>query len=147
MKKTFFVLLSFALLMAFTTSAHSPKKIKQRTNNPVPPTDITYVVSVYTPAGMQYCGTYYVTIRDEYGFPIGAQIQYQAGVTNYIFHENGPVMGIRTAVLTNNLSPGSVCNQVLNTQPVSMQHFFRNGLTYMFDLYPVVQPANTAKVY
>jgi hypothetical protein len=139
MKKTFMILISFVLVLGLSSFSHSHKKVKERTNQPGPSADITYVVSVYAPAGMQSCGTYYVTVRDEFGFPIGAQIQYQAGITDYVFREQGPVQGTRTAVLTENLSAVSACNQVLYTQPASMKSNFRNGSSYLFELYPSYQ--------
>lgn len=141
MKKISVILVSIALIFAFSSAANPHKEGKERTNNPGPPPGITYVVSVYAPAGIQFCGEYYVTIRNEFGFPVGAQIQYQPGISDYVFREMGPVSGIRTAVLTRNLSPASTCLHSLYTVPVSVKTNFRNGTTYLFNLFPSAQSA------
>lgn len=137
MKKILKVTSALLIVLLFSTAAHSLNKKDPRNlalNNPA---GITYIVEVEHTNTSGLCNLYYVMVTNENGEPIDQPLYYVEGVTTYVFHEAGPVLGTRTAHLT--MLPSNapnLCNQTLNASPSSMTTSFRNGSTYIFNLDP-----------
>ena len=78
-----------------------------------------------------------VSVQDEDGNYVAGSIIYMEGINTYVFHESGPISGIRSAFLERIDSPCcNSCNNIWYTQPHHVQANFRNGQTYMFHLEP-----------
>ena len=144
MKKLISKLFFIAVFVLFSTTAFSFSKIDpHRTNSGNNPNGITYVVNINLADAGSLCYTYIVIIRDEYGDPIGSSWVYAAGVSTYIFHEDGPVSGERSAHferIQHKYDPA--CNNIYYTQPHTIQGSFRDGRAYIFELFPSHVPNN-----
>jgi hypothetical protein len=143
MKKTLNVFTTVMILALITVGTQSFTTKRPEVANEIHHTGITYVVTVDHPNGTGMCHSYLVVISDEEGNPIDAPIPYHEGIDNYIFHENGPVTGTRTAHLQRIHSSGQHhCSQVMITPPDQITGCFRNGSTYLFSLHPQVVPGD-----
>ena len=143
MKKLVLSTVSLAIFLFVGMTAYS-----LTTNIPTPPQEktsqgITYVVMVDAPDNMELCHSYFVSIRDMNGNYVVPPIAYDEGITNYIFHENGPITGGRVAHLEKiHTASNLICPQNVYTAPDSKFQRFSNTTTYMFNLYPIVIPGD-----
>lgn len=129
-------LVTLIVFFAGTTLSYS-KKDPRRTNSGNNSTGITYVVEIDASSAGSHCYTYIVSVQDEDGNYVGGSIIYMEGISTYVFHESGPISGIRSAHLERiNYSCSNSCNNVYYTQPEFIQNNFRNGNTYIFHLKP-----------
>ena len=105
---------------------------------------ITYVVMVDAPDNLELCHSYFVSVRDMYGNYVVPPIAYDEGITNYIFHESGPVTGVRVAYLEKtHMGNNLICPQNVYIAPDTKFQIFNNSTTYVFNLYPIIVPSTT----
>jgi hypothetical protein len=129
-------LLTLIIFFAGITLSYS-KKDPRRTNSGNNSSGITYVVEIDASSAGSHCYMYIVSVRDEDGNHVGGSIVYMEGVSTYVFHEDGPVSGIRSAHLERiDYSCSNSCSNVYYTQPEYIQANFRSGQTYIFHLEP-----------
>ena len=142
MKKFVRVLASLSMIILITSSVNSFAKKQPKKTTANNTSGITYVVTIsHLNSGL--CGSYQVVIKDEAGNIIGSPKAYQEGIDNYIFHENGPVLGTRIAQLERIVGSGQyLCNKLVRINPDQITGKFRNGATYLFSLTPVVRPGH-----
>ena len=140
MKNLTLSMMSLAMILIVATTVYSVTTNKPPTNSP----GITYVVSVDASNVNGLCHPYYVTISDNNGNIVATPKLYHEGITNYVFHEAGPVYGPRVANLEKmGNSDHHVCNQTIYTIPDVINHrFFSNNTTYQFELYPTMVPGD-----
>ncbi len=141
MKNLTLSMISLAMILIVATTVYSVTTDKPApTNSP----GITYVVSVDASNADGLCHSYYVTISDNNGNIVGTPKLYHDGITNYVFHEAGPVYSPRVANLEKmENSDHHVCNQTIYTIPDVLNHrFFSNNTTYQFELYPTMVPGD-----
>lgn len=133
-----------AVIVLFSTTAFSfSKKEPHRTNSGNNSQGITYVVNIDLSDAGSMCYPYIVIIRDENGNPVGPSREFTEGINTYVFHENGPVSGERSAHLERiPHNYNSSCNNIYYTQPHIIQGRFRNARTYIFELFPSDVPNN-----
>jgi hypothetical protein len=130
--------LFFLFLLSASTVSLAKKKPGKATSNQYP--GITYVVTITPPETSGLCHSYRIFMADEAGNQVSSSKIFQIGIDTYIFHEYGPIAGIRTAKLERvNRSAPYRCQQVLQTLPDMQSGEFRNGSTYMFHLHPSLQ--------
>lgn len=142
MKKILGVTASLLILLFVTSSAFSLTGNKPKTSlgNPA---GITYLVEVNMMNVGSLCHTYQVVLADENGIPISSPITYQAGITNYVFHESNSVNGTRIAHFEKVSSSNPIaCGQSIFSSPEVITNFFREGSTYHFQLNPTIVPGN-----
>jgi uncharacterized protein YjdB len=143
MKKIFGFALGLYVAMFLATTAFSVTKKDPRLVTSSNPAGITYVVEVNLTSTASLCGSYQITLTNEDGVPVAASKVFNVGITNYIFHENGPVEGTRIAHMEKiNSSFSGVCGQILHSPSSAVTTNFRNGSTYMFYLSPTMLPGN-----
>jgi len=133
MKKLAITMMSLVMIMLVVPTVHSVN-----TNEKPPANDpgITYVVNIELSSAIGLCNSYYVTISDRDGNLVASPLPYQEGTNTYIFHENGPVTGTRTANLVEMDKVHHACTHNLYTQPDIKNNRFRNNVTYLFTLHP-----------
>ena len=143
MKKFVTRLTAVTLIVLLSVSVQSNSKKEPRRTNGNSPAGITYVVNVDAVGAGNLCYTYIVSIRDENGNYVDGSIIYTPSVETYVFHENGPASGTRSAHLERiDYSCSNTCNNIFYTQPDHAQANFRNGRSYIFHLEPSSVPAN-----
>lgn len=130
------------LLLFLVANMHSFAKKKPEATNGNSNQGITYVVTVSTPPTGETCNAYFIVIRDESGEQLSAGLHYQPGITNYIFHESGPVSGTRTAYLERTGASQYLCNEILVAEPDAISGEFKNGYAYLFSLNLFLQYGN-----
>jgi hypothetical protein len=141
MKNILKIAASLLVVFFVTSTAYSLTKNNPKTSTSSNPSGITYVVEVNFTNPGSFCHSYQVVLTNENGVPVTAPIDYNIGITNYVFHENGPVNGTRIAHLERVSSSSSVaCNQSVYSSPNAVATNFRNGSTYMFYLSPTITP-------
>ncbi len=140
MKKLILSTVSLTIFLFVGMTAYS-----LTTNLPTQTTQgITYVVMVDAPENMEICHSYIVSIRDMNGNYVVPPIVYDEGITNYIFHESGPVTGVRVAHLEKiHMGNNHICPQNVYTAPDTKFQIFNNSTTYTFNLYPIIISSTT----
>ena len=134
--KTIFKLASVILALTLITASSNsfarkfPGQAQGQINE-----GITYVVKIINPISADLCHAYAVVIKDEYGNTVGSSIIYREGISTYVFHESGTVLGTRIASLEQmGGNSGMTCHQVLYADPDALSGKFRNGSVYIFNL-------------
>ena len=118
------ILVTLVLFFTGTTFSYS-KKDPRRTNSSNSSIGITYVVEVDASSAGSPCYTYMVSVQDEDGNYLAGSIIYMEGINTYVFHESGPISGIRSAFLARIDSPCcNSCNNIWYTQPHHVQANF-----------------------
>ena len=135
--KTLITKLSIVTLIIFFagTSFSYSKKDPRRTNSGNNPNGITYIVEVDASSAGSHCYTYVISIQDEDGNYVDGSIIYMEGISTYVFHEQGPVSGTRSAYMEK-VEHNQSCSNIYYTQPHHVTANFRSGRTYMFHLNP-----------
>jgi len=136
-------LAAILIILSFAATAQSFTKKDPNFANGNNPVGVTYVVEI-DQTNLEYlCYTYIVVIRDEQGVAVGESRIYQEGISTYVFHENGPVSGTRSAHLERiSSSCSTTCHTILYTPGVVLQNKFRNGRIYVFELKPSLTQTN-----
>jgi len=109
---------------------------------------VIYHVDITVSDGSGLCYTYLVEMTDYDGKLIAEPQVYTPGVTTYIFHEVGPVPGIRVARLA--IAPNGEpmpCNKNLYANPdiMIMDKTFQVGETYYFNLFARIEQLKAPK--
>jgi hypothetical protein len=141
MKTTkFFSVLSLVLIFAAANTVYAdnnkPDKFKKASQ-----TTIKYQVAIHLSLGISTCNTYYVQITDETGRLVAPAQIFVPGVNKYVFNEAISVQGrarIASLVLPSNFDPYACLNNLITRPDVKVGPFFF-GLTYSFDLFPLIQ--------
>ena len=100
---------------------------------------ITYLVNIHILSSLSLCNAYLVEMTDGNGNLVAEPKTYIQGINVYEFHEAGPVQGMRVAKMVPVVNEGlPICSVILTTRPDVLipERGFRNGMTYIFDLYP-----------
>lgn len=143
MKKSFMIaaVLIFSIISGESVFALQKKDPHKRTNNN--PAGITYIVEITGISAGDLCHDYQVVMTDANGTPVCMPIMFQAGISNYVFHESGPVNETRIAQLLEVYTPGqTACEQTIYIEPHEDNKNFQSGSTYHFLLQPLVLPGN-----
>ena len=143
MKTTkFFSVLSLALIFAGVNAVYSNTVV---TGNPqkLINSTIRYEVTVHLELGINICNSnlYLVEVTDETGRLVAPAKIFVPGISKYVFNETVSVKGrlrVASLVLPSNVDP-FVCPNNLITKPDVKIGPFIQGMTYIFDLYPVTQ--------
>jgi hypothetical protein len=98
---------------------------------------ISYNVSIHYQSEFPLCNSYLVQIVDAQGYSVAPDQVFQPGVNTYVFHERGPVWGVRIARLVKSPAEGNItCTYDLVTPPDIKSGRFLVGVTYFFNLFP-----------
>jgi hypothetical protein len=130
--------LAFVLFLSSTVSAFQSNKPKVQSQ----PQAITYEVVVILTTHSVLCSKYTINIRDEIGNLVAEPIEYVEGKRTYVFHESGPVLGVRIATMEIMDGPISDCKFLAYIQPAQKHGHFMIGHTYQFFLYPWSTPGD-----
>jgi hypothetical protein len=139
MKKIKIISLVASAVIFFTLSAVSLTSWENRSHTiRSQQTFISYTVTIHIPtSSVQGPCQLIVALMNDMGQIISAQ-NYRPGVLVYNFTEQGPVTGVRTAILTHLIGDSNtigVCSVTFTTD--SKNGTFLNGTSYSFNLYPV----------
>jgi hypothetical protein len=111
-------------------------------NNPVGIGQVHYQVQIHIPKDLPFnSGNMYVAMTNERGMlvaPVQLVHLVHSGLFTYYFNEFGPKTGIRTASLIYN--PIGTASFPFFCAPDSKTGTFNNGVTYLFNLYPILNP-------
>ena len=95
---------------------------------------VQYKVQIHLPKDFPVDATnIYVAMTDERGMLVAPVQALHPGLSNYTFNEFGPVRGTRTASLI--INPLGMSDFTIYCAPESETGIFKNGATYLFDLY------------
>ncbi len=93
-----------------------------------------YKVQIHLPKDFPFnATTIYVAMTDERGMLVAPVQALHPGLSTYTFNEFGPVKGTRTASLI--IKPFGISDFTIYCAPESETGIFKNGVTYVFDLY------------
>jgi len=99
---------------------------------------VHYKVQIHLPKGFpSNTGNIYVAMTDERGMLVAPVQAVHPGLSTYTFNEFGPKLGTRTASLI--FDPLGTSTFSLYCAPVSQTGAFKNGITYPFDLFVILQ--------
>jgi hypothetical protein len=108
-------------------------------NNPVSTGQVHYQVQIHNPKDLPfYSGNIYVAMTNERGILVAPVQAVHSGISTYYFNESGPKTGTRTASLIYN--PMGTASLPFYCAPDSKTGIFKNGATYLFNLYPTFNP-------
>ena len=95
---------------------------------------IQYKVQIHLPKDFPVnAGNIFIAMTDERGMLVAPVQEFHPGLFTYNFNEFGPKTGTRTASLIYN--PLGTSNLSIYSAPESQTGYFKNGATYLFDLY------------
>jgi len=98
---------------------------------------VSYNVTVHYQGEFPLCNSYLVQIVDAQGYSVAPDQIFQPGMNTYVFHERGPVSGVRIARLVESPAQGNItCTYDLVTPPDVKSGKFLVGATYFFNLFP-----------
>jgi hypothetical protein len=102
--------------------------------NQIGTVQVHYKVQIHLPKGFPpNSGNIFVAMTDERGILVAPVQAVHPGLSTYDFNESGPARGTRTASLI--YSPVGTSNFTIFCAPESQTGLFKNGVTYLFDLY------------
>ena len=108
-------------------------------NNQIGTGQVHYNVQIHMPKDMPFNAmNIYVAMTDERGILVAPVQAVHPGLSTYTFNEFGPKLGTRTASLI--FDPLGTSTLSLYCLPDSQTGFFKNGVTYLFNLYPTTNP-------
>jgi hypothetical protein len=108
-------------------------------NNQVGTGQVHYKVQIHNPKDILFnSGNIYVAITYERGILVAPVQAVRPGLSTYDFNESGPKTGTRTASLIYN--PLGTSTLIFSCAPDSKTGIFKNGVTYLFNLYPTINP-------
>ena len=130
-----------ASLILFFVGLTSVFSNQARNINTVKPNGvIRYQVDVQFNVEIDLCNTYQVVLVDENGKMVSSPETFRPGIATYVFSENGPVSGVRAAVLIlNQETMHFICPNELFTAPDVKRGDFMPGKTYIFNLVPMLK--------
>ena len=141
MKTTkFFSVLSLVLIFAAVNSAFADDNPRDKSKKPDIP-NIRYEVAIHLSLGASLCNTYYIQITDESGRLAAPRKAFVPGTSKYVINEMFSVPGrarIVSLVLPSNVDPYACPNNLITRPDVKVGPFF-SGLTYSFDIFPLLQ--------
>ena len=123
------------------TLAHQRRAINSALagNNQIGTGQVHYNVQIHMPKDMPFNAmNIYVAMTDERGILVAPVQAVHPGLSTYTFNEFGPKLGTRTASLI--FDPLGTSTLSLYCLPDSQTGFFKNGVTYLFNLYPTTNP-------
>jgi hypothetical protein len=108
-------------------------------NNQVGIGQVHYKVQIHLPKDLPLqTMNIFVAMTDERGILIAPVQAVRPGLSTYDFNEFGPKTGTRTASLIYN--PLGTSTFLFYCAPDSKTGIFKNGVTYLFNLYPTINP-------
>jgi hypothetical protein len=133
--------LSLILFFALVNAGFSAKPGEGTLSNAAEPT-IRYQVMVHFSLENALCNLYEIQVLNEHGQLVAPAQFFLPGTDMYNFYEPGPVNGLRIARLVMVSRDGQhyICPNELYTRPDFKFGYFDNGRSYLFNLYPTIQP-------
>ncbi len=129
-----FAIISFALIV-LGANASNPSLNTSKTPDQTIPGNIRYSVTIHvTPGVIIPKMHFYVVLTDQNNRRVADAQQVEFGKWTYQFTEMGPVSGIRVAHLIETTADDAF--MPYSCSPDIKSGTFRNGVTYMFNLYP-----------
>lgn len=143
MKRSSIFSITLGLFTFLLFSGFTPQNI----NNPGPVSvnRIKYQVNIQHSNELSLCNAYLVQIIDENHQMVMPSKVFIPGVSSYTFYENGPVVGVRAAVLVRAGYNNFICSQELFTSPDIKSGIFLRAYTYNYLLQPTFIPKEIIK--